>query len=95
MTIATLTEFDESTAFERWALAALVPLPERLPHVQVWDISQNAVAVTPEPAVVRVYAGGLREVYVDVRPLAFGAAWKVLDLLVELATRVVVAPRRI
>jgi hypothetical protein len=32
-----------------------------------------------------VYAGGVREVHLDLRPLAFGAAWKVLDLLVELA----------
>lgn len=41
--------------------------------------------MTVGTAVVRVYAGGIKEVHVDLRPLAFGTAWKVLDLLVELA----------
>jgi hypothetical protein len=35
--------------------------------------------------VVRVYAGGVKEVRVDLRPFAFGAAWKVLGLLIELS----------
>jgi hypothetical protein len=32
-----------------------------------------------------MYVGGVQEVRIDLRPLAFGAAWKVLDLLLELA----------
>ena len=80
-----LAEFEESTAFERWMLEALVPLPARRPHQAVKDSAANHVWITVESAVVRVYAGGIQEVQVDFRPLAFGAAWKVLDLLLELA----------
>jgi hypothetical protein len=83
--ISSSTEFEESTAFERWTLEALVPLPARRPHQAVKDVAANHVWITPESAVVRMYAGGVREVHVDLRPLAFGAAWKVLDLLLELA----------
>jgi hypothetical protein len=81
-----LTQFEESTAFERWTLEALVPLPARRAHQAVKDAVANHVWVTlTDAAIVRVYAGGVREVHVDLRPLAFGAAWKVLDLLLELA----------
>jgi hypothetical protein len=83
--IGSLTDFDDATAFERWALEGLVPLPAARPHSAVKDIENNVVRVMPGTAIVRVYAGGAREVHVDLRPLAFGAAWKVLDLLVELA----------
>ena len=62
-----------------------MPLPASRPHTHVKDIDQNAVRVQVGTAVVRGYAGGVREVHVDLRPLAFGAAWKVLDLLIELA----------
>jgi hypothetical protein len=83
--ISSLTEFEESTAFERWTLETLVPLPPRRPHQAVKDVAANHVWITLGTAVVRVYAGGVQEVHVDLRPLAFGAAWKVLDLLLELA----------
>ena len=83
--ICSLTEFEEATAFERWALAGLGPLPTARPHPAVKDIENNAVRVMLGTAVVRVYAGGVNEVHVDLRPLAFGTAWKVLDLLIELA----------
>ncbi len=83
--IGSLLEFDDATAFERWALEGLVPLPAARPHSAVKDIDNNAVRVMAGTTVVRVYAGGVKEVHVDLRPLAFGAAWKVLDLLVELA----------
>ncbi len=83
--ISSLVEFEEATAFERWALEGLVPLPSSRPHTAVKDMEKNEVRVMGASAVVRVYAGGAREVHLDLRPLAFGAAWKVLDLLVELA----------
>ena len=82
--ISSLFEFEESTAFERWTLEALVPLPPRRPHQRSKDVATNHLRVTPAPAVARVHAGGVREVHVDLHPLAFGAAWKVLDLLLEL-----------
>jgi hypothetical protein len=81
--ISTLVELEESTAFERWALEGLVPLQTTRPHISVRDIDKNVVGVGVESAVVTVHAGGVREVHVDLRPLAFGAAWKVLDLLLE------------
>ena len=83
--ISSVTEFVEATAFERGALEGLVPLPTARPHSAIKDIQNNAVRVTMGTAVVRVYAGGIKEVHVDLRPLAFGAAWKVIDLLIELA----------
>ncbi len=83
--IASLTEFEDATAFERWTLEGLVPLPAARPHSAVKDIENNAVRVMVGTAVLRVYAGAVKEVHVDLRPLAVGAAWKVLDLLVELA----------
>lgn len=83
--ISTLDEFEESTAFERWTLEALVPLPPRRPHRRSKDVATNHMRVTAEPAVARLYAGGVQEIHVDLRPLAFGTAWKVLDLLLELA----------
>lgn len=83
--IGSVAEYDDATAFERWALEGLVPLPAARPHSAVKDIENNAIRVIAGTAVVRVYAGGVKEVHVDLRPLAFGAAWKVLDLLIELA----------
>lgn len=83
--IGSVVEHDDATAFERWALEGLVPLQGARPHPAVKDIENNAVRVMAGTAVVRVYAGGVKEVHVDLRPLAFGAAWKVLDLLIELA----------
>jgi hypothetical protein len=83
--IRSLPEFADSTTFERWALEALVPLPVTRPHQRVKDPIARHVWVTAGTAIARAYAGGVREVYVDLRPLAFGAAWKVLDLLIELA----------
>jgi quercetin dioxygenase-like cupin family protein len=83
--ITAVDKFEESTAFERWTLEALVPLPPRRPHRRSKVVATNHLRVTPVPAVARAYADGVQEVHVDLRPLAFGAAWKVLDLLLELA----------
>ena len=41
-----LLEFDEATAYERWALAGLVLLPTARRHSAVKDIENNAVRVT-------------------------------------------------
>jgi hypothetical protein len=83
--ISSVAEFDDATVFERWALQALVPLPTARPHSSIKDIGNNAVRVAAETAVAVEYAGGVRKVDVDLRPLAFGTAWKVVDLLIELA----------
>ncbi len=67
--ISSLVELEEATAFERWALEELVPLPSSRPHTAVKDMEKNEVRVMGASAVVRVYAGGAREVYVDLRLL--------------------------
>lgn len=84
--ITSQPEFEESTAFERWMLSALVPLPKKRSHAAgVKDIATGTVIYTPETVEMCMFAGGVREVVVDLRPLAFGAAWKILDLLIEFA----------
>lgn len=82
--INTIVEFDEATAFERWALDALVPLSSTQPHTAVIDVEKKDVRVVVETALLRLNAGEIRDVHVDLRPLAFGT-WKVLDLLMELS----------
>lgn len=90
MTISTVEEFEEATAFERYALE-LVPL--RATHSTRVDRSfpQAQGPATVYGAFVHLYASddltGPREKAVIDRllPLLVGAAWKVLDLTVELA----------
>jgi hypothetical protein len=93
----TITELADDTAFERFVLDRTFPLmPSSGGAASVVDLGKSgsiSVAVTPQPAVARVSvslsdSSGSPEgqLSVDtVRPLIFGAAWKVFDQLVELA----------
>ncbi|MFI8659736.1 hypothetical protein ACIGKR_07075 [Rhodococcus qingshengii] len=86
-----INEFEEDTAFERYILARGFPL---LPQPQggvVIDLGDILSAAAQSTAInVQVTAAdssrspgdqfGINEI----RPLVFGAAWKVLDLLVEM-----------
>lgn len=86
--ISTLSDFEDATAFERYALARATPIleagTERPSSVDLRQGGGNAVLVVmPETARVGGGDDGLRDA--AVRPLFFGAAWKVLDLLMELA----------
>jgi hypothetical protein len=91
---ANLTEFTDDTAFERYLLdrgTPLLPTSQGTSVIELGEAGTVGVAVGVSPAVVRVSAGdssrspGDQLSADDIRPLLFGAAWKVLDLLCELA----------
>ena len=93
----TITELVDDTAFERLVLDRAFPLmPSSGGATSVVDLGTSgsiSVAVTPQPAVASVSVSSsdssrspAGQLSVDtVRPLIFGAAWKVLDQIVELA----------
>jgi hypothetical protein len=90
----TLIEFEDSTAFERYVLdraAPLLPRPEGTSVIELGEFDSAGVAIGVQPAIVRVgssdSAGSASNQLSadDIRPLFFGAAWKVLDQLIELA----------
>jgi hypothetical protein len=83
--ISTVVEFDESTAFERWVLGGIVPLGSPTPHVGARDTIANSVIVQLGGAIQVSVVGPGGPIQIDVRPLAFASAWKVLDLMVELS----------
>lgn len=85
-----IVTFEDDTAFERYVLARrfpLVPQPQARNVVDLGDIHSVAAQSAPPHAVVTASDSSssaedqLRSE--DIRPLMFGAAWKVLDLLVE------------
>jgi hypothetical protein len=88
-----LTEFSDDTAFERYLLDRATPLLPRSQGTSVIELGEAGsvgVAVGAPPARVHVSMGdstgsGGQLSANDIRPLLFGAAWKVLDLLCELA----------
>jgi hypothetical protein len=90
-----LREFQEDTAFERFVLDRATPLLPTSEATSVIDLGEGgstSISVTPQPAVTSVSVGDVDSTRAtsdqlsidDIRPLLFGAAWKVLDLLVEL-----------
>jgi len=89
-------EFKEESGFERYTLDRITPLlpsSEAKSVIELGALGSSSIAVTPQTARVNVgvndssgAATGLITAD-DVRPLLFGAAWKVLDLLVELGLR--------
>jgi hypothetical protein len=93
----TISELVDDTAFERFVLDRTFPLmPSSGGATSVVDLGRSgsiSVEVTPQPAVARVSISmtdstGSPEGSLSVetiRPLIFGAAWKVLDQVVELA----------
>jgi hypothetical protein len=92
---ADITEFEQETAFERYTLDRITPMLPQTGTASVLDLGEAGtppgVTVTPQPAMAHamVFAtdstGGSADCIKvdDIRPLLFGAAWKVLDLLVE------------
>lgn len=79
--------FADETGFERIVLDRAMPLLPVSEARSVIDLRGGAVGVSVTPATVHAYAGDStsRIDLTVLRPLFFGAAWKVLDLLVELA----------
>jgi hypothetical protein len=89
-----LTEFEDDTAFERYVLDRATPLMPKSPGTSVIELGEfnsAGVSVGVQPAMVRVGltdsggSAGDQLTADDIRPLIFGAAWKVLDQLIELA----------
>jgi hypothetical protein len=84
-----LQEFEDDTAFERLTLDRFTPLLPRSEASSILDLDANDLRVTPGVAVASgdstSGAPGADLKFDDVRPLFFGAAWKVLDQLVEFA----------
>jgi hypothetical protein len=81
-------EFADDTAFERLVLDRAMPLLPTSEARSVIDLRGPGVSVAVTPMPARVYVGDAPGTVgvAELRPLIFGAAWKVLDLLVELAT---------
>ncbi len=89
-----LTEFADDTAFERYVLDRATPLLPRPHGTSVIELGEaGSVGVSVGAAAVRVRVGmgdstgssADQLTADDIRPLLFGAAWKVLDQMCELA----------
>lgn len=82
----TVSDFQDDTAFERLILDRAAPLIPTSEAGSVIDLRQpggTSVNITLTDSTGSGGSNQLKES--DVRPLLFGSAWKVLDLLVELA----------
>jgi len=80
----TVQDFIDATAFEGFALATVSPLVD--PHAArgILDLRFNEVKVQLEG--IEIGGAAAREALIrNLRPLLFGAAWKILDLIVEYA----------
>jgi hypothetical protein len=87
-----VAEFQDDTAFERFVLDRTMPLLPPQEAKQVIDLRGSDVNPV-EVSSVETSRGPSSEVRVDdLRPLIFGAAWKVLDLLIELALEIAGIP---
>ncbi len=95
--LTSLTEFADATAFERYVLDRATPLLPRSPGTSVIELGDDdttSIAVGSPTLIVRVGAADSTGSAADqlsaddIRPLLFGAAWKVLDQLTEFALEV-------
>ena len=84
--IQTVPEFDDASAFERFALATVFPLVGATSGSASLDLRSSPGNITVElTSVIGGRDSACRDLINDLRPLLFGAAWKVLDLILELA----------
>jgi len=84
--IQTTTEFEEASIFERTVLASVFPLISTQATRASLDLRTSRATTTIAVSSVGDLGGAAREALInELRPLFFGAAWKVLDLLLELA----------
>lgn len=89
MAISTIIEFEEATAFERLTLDRLIPLYLSNSFTNEIDL-REAMAGTGSilvkaAAFVSTSDDAIKKLRLDLLPLLFGAAWKVLDFVVELS----------
>ncbi|MGF0173225.1 hypothetical protein ACQF36_22800 [Streptomyces sp. Marseille-Q5077] len=82
-----LQEFEDDTGFERLILDRVTPLLPQSEASSVLDLDANSLRATPTVAMASSDSTsglpGADLKFDDVRPLFVGAAWKVLDLLIE------------
>lgn len=93
--IQTVEDFDEATLFERLALDRVHPVlgDESTDEIDLRSPDQRGVIVN-----VRLHCSmsgdAVNSLAVALTPLLFGAAWKILDLFVELALNRAGQPRK-
>ncbi|TDD31525.1 hypothetical protein E1286_44810 [Nonomuraea terrae] len=84
--------FAEATAYERYILDELAPAIPQPSGKHILDLREDKLRqhaqVTLGTITARAYVGGV-PAQTDLTPLVFGAAWKVIDVLIE--TQLVVA----
>jgi hypothetical protein len=78
--IQTLEDLTAATAFERSVIDTIYPIVEVQQARRTLDLRQNVVTLPMQAAMVTTTRDRLIH---QLRPLFFGAAWKVLDLIVE------------
>jgi hypothetical protein len=84
--IQTTVEFEDASSFERTTLASVFPLISTQAASASLDLRTSHGPVTVDLSLGGDLGGGARQALInELRPLLFGAAWKVLDLLFELA----------
>jgi hypothetical protein len=98
---ANLIEYEEDTAFERYVVERAAPLMPRAAGrsvIELGEANSTSVAVGAQPATVHVTfldgtgSSGDQLGPDDIRPLIFGAAWKILDQLIELGLESIGTP---
>jgi len=85
--IQTVEDFDEATLFERLALDRVRPVlgDESTDEIDLRSPDQNGGVVMRVRLYCSASGDAVNSVATALTPLLFGAAWKVLDLFVELA----------
>ncbi|WP_156919349.1 hypothetical protein [Azovibrio restrictus] len=82
--ITTPQEFEDSTAFELYVLEKVRP-PLEQHGVDSIDLRDEEKTAVSSSICVSVCASAVEQLKDELTPLLFGAAWKVIDLLLEFA----------
>lgn len=83
-----LTQFGENSAFERYVLDEMAPALPRFFGAQIVDYTDDMLrihaVVSPMPAQATASINGAGQMAaIDITPMVFGAAWKILDVLAD------------
>ena len=85
--ITTQSDFEDETAWERTVLILAVPLMPLTASGDVLDLRTGSIATTLSSLALSSTVGSaaVEELRNSLLPLLFGAAWKIMDLGLELA----------
>lgn len=94
--IQTVEEFDEATLFERLALDRVRPVlgDESTDEIDLRSVDRHGGVIVNVQLYCSMSGDAVNSVATALTPLLFGAAWKILDLFVELALNSVGRPRK-